>query len=72
MDNDTFHLDWETRSQISLDDAGLANYVEHPSTEIILGSFAQGDRKVQVWEPHKTPKIPAELEDALLDPFTTI
>jgi DNA polymerase len=71
MSDDHFHLDWETRSQISLDDAGLANYVEHPSTEIILGSFARGDRKVQVWEPHKST-LPAELEDALLDPFTTI
>jgi DNA polymerase len=72
MDNDHFHLDWETRSEADLDEIGLANYVEHPSTEIILGSYARGDRKVQVWEPHKTPQIPAELEDALLDPFTII
>ena len=70
MDN-SFWLDWETRSEALLDEVGLSNYVEHPSTQIILGQFARGDRKVQVWEPHKT-KIPAELEDALLDPFTIV
>lgn len=70
MDNQ-FWLDWETRSESALDEVGLSNYAEHPSTQIILGQFARGDRKVQVWEPHKT-KIPAELEDALLDPFTVI
>ena len=70
MDNH-FHLDWETRSQADLEEVGLANYVEHPSTEIILGSYARGDRKVKVWEPHKSP-LPAEIEDALLDPFTIV
>ena len=71
MSDNHFHLDWETRSEADLDEVGLANYVEHPSTQIILGSYARGDRKVQTWEPHKS-LIPAELEDALLDPFTTI
>lgn len=67
-----FRLDWETRSVLDLGEVGLAVYMEHESTEIIMANFARGDGKVQRWEPHLDPKIPSELEDALLDPFTPI
>ena len=67
-----FHLDWETRAVPPLDEVGLDVYLADPSAQIIMGQYARGDQTVKVWEPHKSPQIPAELEDALLDPFTII
>lgn len=67
-----FRLDWETRSVLDLAEVGLSVYMEHPSTAIIMANYAYGDDKVKRWEPHLDPKIPAELEDALLSPFVTI
>ncbi len=69
---DTIHLDWETRSELDLEEVGLDVYLHHPSTQIIQANFCRGDRAVKRWEPHLNPTIPAELEDALYDPFTTI
>jgi len=66
------YLDWETRSVLPLEDVGLDVYLSHPSTEIILGQYARGDRAVKIWQPHIEPKIPAELEDMLLDPFCPV
>ena len=70
--NNEFHLDWETKSVLPLDEVGLDVYLAHPSTKIIMGQYARGNRKVKVWAPHLDPQIPAELGDALLDPFTII
>lgn len=68
----TFHLDWETRSELDLEEVGLDKYMSHPSTEIIMANYAEGDHKVKRWEPHLSPKIPNELYDALTDPFVFI
>ena len=65
-------LDWETRSVLDLEEVGLDVYLSHPSTEIILASYAFGDRKVKLWEPHLKPQMPADLEDMLLDPFIPV
>jgi Casjensviridae DNA polymerase len=62
-------LDFETRSEIDLTDAGLHNYVSHPSTKVLLLSFAFGDGQVHLWEPHKN-SLPTRLEKALADPGT--
>jgi DNA polymerase bacteriophage-type len=67
-----FHLDWETRSVLLLDEVGLDVYLAHPSTKIIMAQYAYGDRVVKLWEPHLNPQIPEELENALLCPFTII
>lgn len=67
-----FGLDWETRSVLDLSEVGLAVYMESPTTELIMANYARGDGKVQRWEPHLQSKIPSELEDALLDPFTVV
>ena len=67
-----FHLDWETRCVLDLDEVGLDVYLAHPSARIIMANYAWGDRNVQRWEPHLNPQLPAELESALLDPFCTI
>lgn len=64
-----FHLDYESRSTVPLDERGLHNYVTDPSTEIILAAYAEGDHKVRLWQPHLEPKPPAELREALEDPL---
>ena len=67
-----FHLDYETRAVPDLDEVGVDVYSAHPSAKVLLAQYARGDRKVQVWQPHLQPDMPAELEDALLDPFTPV
>jgi hypothetical protein len=64
-------LDYETKCVEDLEEVGLDNYLASPTFEIIMGQYASGDGKVHLWEPHKQSKIPAQLEDALLDPFVT-
>lgn len=67
----SFHLDYESRSEVDLDVRGLDNYVKDPTTEIILAAYAEGDHKVKLWQPHLEP-IPNELREALEDPFVTV
>jgi DNA polymerase len=57
---------------LNLKEVGLDVYLAHPSTKIIMANYARGDRSVRRWEPHLAPQIPAELEDALLNPFCVI
>jgi DNA polymerase len=66
---DKLWLDYETRSVLSLDERGLDNYAHDKSTEVLLAAYAFGDKSPKLWQPHLDPKIPAELEDALSDPF---
>jgi DNA polymerase len=66
-----FHLDYESRSTVSLPDRGLSNYATDPSTEVILAAYAEGDNRVQLWQPHLGP-MPNELHDALTDPWVEI
>lgn len=63
------HLDYETRCVEDLEEVGLDNYLASDSFEVIMAQYAFDDGKVHLWEPHKQSKIPAQLEDALLDPF---
>ena len=65
------HFDVETKCVEDLEEVGLDNYLAHESFEVIMGQYAFGDGRVHLWEPHKQSKIPAQLEDALLDPFVT-
>lgn len=66
-----FHLDYETRSEIPLDERGLDNYSRDKSTSVILAAYAEGDHKVKLWEPHLSP-MPTELKDALTDPWVQV
>jgi DNA polymerase bacteriophage-type len=61
------HHDYETRSEIDLPARGLHNYAAHPSTQILMESWAVDDGKVHLWLPHESP-MPNELRDALTDP----
>lgn len=66
-----FHLDYESRSCCDLPTRGLHNYATDPSTQVILAAFAEGDNKVQLWQPHLGP-MPNELKDALTDPWVEV
>jgi DNA polymerase len=63
------HWDVETRSEADLDQVGLANYFDDPSTELIMSQHAIDEGRVHLWQPHLDPKPPKELIEALDDPF---
>ena len=65
------HFDVETRCVLDLEEVGLDNYLASDTFEVIMGQYAIDDEKVHLWEPHKQSQIPAQLEDALLNPFVT-
>ena len=65
------HFDVETRCVLDLEEVGLDNYLASDTFEVIMGQYAIDDGKVHLWEPHKQSQIPAQLEDALLNPFVT-
>lgn len=69
MEETPFRLDYETKSESDLEVVGLANYMDDPTTAILMCAYAEGDCKPKIWEPHKNPKIPNELRDALEDPW---
>lgn len=71
MSENTLHFDFETRSALDLTVCGLHNYATHKSTEVVLMAYAFGDRQVRVWSPKKDPKMPADVYEALHDPFIT-
>lgn len=61
-------LDYETRSKIDLLARGLYTYARDPSTRALMCAYAIDDGPVQLWEPHLSPKAPAELREAITDP----
>lgn len=61
-------LDFESRSEISLPDRGLDNYLKHPSTLPLMLAYAFDDGQVSLWQRHLHGPLPSELQDALLDP----
>lgn len=65
-------LDYETRSEIDLDQRGLDNYARDKSTRVLLAAYAFDDHAPKLWQPYMAPEIPAELEDALRSPFVQV
>lgn len=61
-------FDFETRSELPLDQVGIDNYARHPSTEILLCAYAFDDGDVNMWEYHES-HIPEDFESALNDPL---
>ena len=57
--------DFETRCRLDLSVVGLDNYVRQ--AESLMLGWAINDRKVRIWLP-MSEKMPAELEDAVLNP----
>lgn len=66
---DFLFLDFESRSEIDLEERGLDNYVHSPSTSVLLLAYALNKDEPAIWEPHKQA-FPAILEELLDDPFT--
>ena len=49
----TLWVDFETRSACDLKVAGVYNYAQHGSTEVLCMSYAFDDEDVQTWLPHQ-------------------
>lgn len=64
MQHQELHLDWETRSACDIRKAGLYAYAAHPSTEIILASYAFDDGPVLNWFPGEP--VPKEIKEHIL------
>jgi DNA polymerase len=45
------HIDFETFSELDVRNVGAYVYAEHPSTEVLMMSWAFGDEPVQLWTP---------------------
>ena len=60
--------DAETFSEVDLKAVGAYIYAEHPSTELLLMTYAMGDGPVQTWSPAEGEPIPPALLAALKDP----
>jgi DNA polymerase len=60
-------LDYETYSEVDLTKVGLDAYTSHPSFEVLMAAYRIDGGPLQHWQPHERP-VPAEFEDALLDP----
>ena len=60
-------LDYETRSLGDLSEIGTDNYAKHPSTEILMLSWALDHEEINLWQPHLGPP-PQKLIDAMACP----
>lgn len=60
-------FDFETRSELDLTEVGLDRYSKHPTTQVLMASYAFDDGEIRLWECHKSP-IPPEFESALRNP----
>ena len=67
-----FHIDYESRSCVDLDQNGLDRYATDPTTQVILAAYAEGDHTPRLWQPHLDPKMPGELREALEDPWVVV
>lgn len=61
------HLDYETASRVDLKKVGADVYSRHPSTKVLMASWAWGDDgEIKTWLPHEGT-MPEELRKALSD-----
>lgn len=65
----TFYLDTETFNEEDISN-GLYKYAQSPSLEVLLLTYATGNDKPKLWDITSGAVMPAEVEDALLDPRT--
>ncbi|USL86373.1 DNA polymerase I [Escherichia phage vB_EcoS-CHD5UKE2] len=64
-DFERLFLDTETYSGVDLKKAGAYAYAEHPSTEIMICTYAIDEGRVQTWDATESPTMPRELRKAL-------
>lgn len=58
-------LDFETFSEVDLKKVGSYAYAEHPSTEVLICTYAFDDEPVQVWDCTDGSDMPGDLHRAL-------
>lgn len=59
------YLDFETYSDIDLKKVGSYAYAEHPSTEVLICTYAFDDEHVRVWDCTDGSDMPGDLHRAL-------
>lgn len=59
------YLDFETFSEADLKKVGSYAYAEHPSTEVLICTYAFDDEPVQVWDCTDGSDMPSDLHRAL-------
>lgn len=64
-DFERLFLDTETFSEVDLKKVGAYAYAEHPSTEIMICTYAIDEGRVQKWDATESPTMPRELRKAL-------
>ncbi|ANY29634.1 DNA polymerase I [Escherichia phage Envy] len=64
-DFERLFLDTETFSGVDLKKVGAYAYAEHPTTEIMICTYAIDEGRVQTWDCTESPKMPRELRKAL-------
>lgn len=65
MEPELIFIDHESFSAADLKKQGSYAYCEHPSTEIMLTSYAFGDDAVEVYDSTANNRLPKELRDVL-------
>lgn len=65
MQFEKLFLDTETFSKVDLKKCGAYAYAEHPSTEIMICTYAFDDEKVQAWDATDGSRMPRDLKLAL-------
>ena len=63
--SDLLYLDFETFSKADLKKVGSYAYAEHPSTEVLICTYAFDDEPVQVWDCTDGSDMPGDLHRAL-------
>lgn len=64
-DFERLFLDTETFSGVDLKKVGAYAYAEHPTTEIMICTYAIDEGRVQTWDATGSPTMPRELRKAL-------
>lgn len=64
-DFERLFLDTETFSDVDLKKVGAYAYAEHPTTEIMICTYAIDEGRVQTWDCTESPTMPRELRKAL-------
>ena len=59
------HLDFETRSECDLQQAGAYVYARHPSTVVLCAAYALGNQGVRYWSTAAGTPMPQDLARAL-------
>lgn len=65
------HHDFETASEVDIKTVGVAAYVRHESTRVLMLSYAFDDEPVRLWDSASGEPLPHEVVSAITDPSVT-